>query len=787
MPSAASLFRWLLAVSIISTTAFSSSAFAQENTDEAAPAADEAPAVDGWDRLIYVPFKELQKVFDNQDASAVIPYAEYLELLKTYMNRDVAAANSPDAVITQSKYVGNVEKDVVRITATLKVTVLKETGWARLPLNFGKTAVGKVTTEDDEKALLRGIADGQYELLLNGAGRYSVEIELLATVKTSPESRSFALNCPSVGISELEITIPQPDQSIEIAPLQVLLPTDDDNNQQTTVKASLGATKHFEVRWNPKAGSKPIMDLLASVANNSSVRIEPGLVQTTTALNYEVLRGELTEVTVNVPADASIIDVVSTDGRIRNWNAEQVGETHQQVRIELLTPATGRFQVELQTETTPDGDTLQLIGKSEDGKLRGIHAEGVVRESGRISVTTDSSLTTIVTSQSGVKRIDASGGTKGSAAEQQAWEFSGTTGTLVVQTKPVEPRLLVDQNTSVVFDDDELRLTSRLTYTVERAGVFQLDLSYPESLTIDTVRADGMSEFNVDKANGKLTLSVSLERQGKISVDITAHQAFDAAADNVETDIPTVTPLNVERDSGQIGVFAPQFLDVVTVDEKVSGVFPDQANAPRGIGRAIRVSSWKYTQRPFTLSVRTSPRPAQLAGSVATTASVDPDVVKVSSVLRFDVRNAGIDTYRVAVPEALADDVRFRSLNSLHTIQQRDKATEAEDGWVTWTLVLQNEVTGTVVLSADWEVPLEDMADEETEQSFALNPPRILTPFTDEQADKRKVTLTQTRGEMRLLRHESLSITATGEGDTIEKIDVRELELLPSSGYLAFR
>ncbi|APZ92018.1 hypothetical protein [Fuerstiella marisgermanici] len=790
MPSAASLFRWLLAVSIISSTVV-----AQDDTDEVASdtastaesSSDDSSDVIEWDRLIYVPFKELQKVFDNQNASAVIPYAEYLELLKNYLDRAPNAAASPDAVITQSTYAGAVEKDVVRLTATLKVTVLKEKGWARLPLNFGSAAVGKITADDDEKVFLRGIADGQYELLLNGPGQYSLDIELLATVKTSPESRSFALNCPSVGISELELTIPEPDQSIEIAPLQVLLPTDNENQQQTTVKASLGATKHFEVRWNPKAGSKPIMDLLASVANNTSVRIEKGLVQTTTLLNYEVLRGELTEVTVNVPADARIIDVVSTNGRIRNWNAEKIGETHQQLRIELLTPATGQFQVGVQTERTPDGDTLQLVGKSEDGKLQGIHAEGVVRESGRISVTTDSSLTTVVTSQSGVKRIDAARATKGAAAEQQAWEFSGTTGTLIVQTKPVEPRLLVEQGTRVVFDDDELRLTSQLTYTVERAGVFQLNLSYPESLTIDTVRADGMSEFNVDKATGKLTLSLTQKRMGKINVDITAHQAFDAAADNVETEIPTITPLNVERESGQIGIFAPQFLDAVTVDEKVTGVFPGQATDPQAIGRAIRVSSWKYTQRPFTLTVRTSPRPAQLSGSVATTASVEPDVVKVSSVVKFDVRNAGLDTYRVAVPEAVADDVRFRSLNPNHTIQQRDKATEAEDGWVTWTLVLQNEVTGEVQVAADWELPLQDMLDEDAEQTFELQPVRILTPFTDEQGDKRKVTLTQTRGEMRLLRHESLSITATGAGDTIEKIDVRELELMEQSGYLAFR
>ncbi|MEZ6130868.1 MAG: hypothetical protein R3C59_19535 [Planctomycetaceae bacterium] len=783
MPSASRVFVWFLACLFLGT----SLTVAQEETDNAATPAKEDGGLAEWDRLIYVPFKELQKVFDNQDASAVIPYAEYLELLKTYMNRDNAAAKSPDAVITSSAFTGQVEKDVVRLQAEFRITVLKEDGWAHLPVTFGQSAVGKVTSSDEKNVLLRGVGNGKYELLLKTAGQQTVTVELLAAVKTSPENRSFVIECPAVGISELTLTIPEPEQSVEIAPLQVLLPTEGDNKEQTVVKASLGATERFEVRWNPEAGSKPIMDLLTSATNRSQVNVESGLIQSTTSLTYEVLRGELTAVTVMAPADARIIDVVSSAGRIRSWKAEAVGETHQAIQIELLTPVTDRFQVDIQSERTPDSDTFQLIGKSDDGRLHGIHADGVVRESGQIGLTTDSSLTMVVKSQSGVKRIGSGEVNKGGPpTSSQVWEFSGTTGSLVVQTRPVEPRLLVDQATRIIFDDDELKLATTLTYTVERAGVFQLNLSYPESLTIDTVRADGMSEFNVDRDAGQLTLSLTQKRLGKIAVNITAHQAFDATAEGTETDVPTITPLNVEREDGRLEVFAPQFLDVVTIDEKLSGLFPTESNTAN-VGRAVRVSSWKYTQRPFALAVRTTPRPAQLAASVATTASVEPDVMKVSSVLTYSVRNAGIDTYRIAVPEAIADDIRFRSLNPGHTIQQRDKATEAVDGWVTWTLILQDEITGTIQLAADWEVPLEELKDATVEQTLRLEPVRVLLPFTGEQADKRKVTLNQTRGEIRLLRHESLSISADGEGDTMEKIDVRELELMPQTGYQAFR
>ncbi len=70
---------------------------AQETTESTAETpvaatngANEEPKLslaEKWDRLIYVPFKELQKVFDNQDASVVLPYAEYLDLMKRALTR----------------------------------------------------------------------------------------------------------------------------------------------------------------------------------------------------------------------------------------------------------------------------------------------------------------------------------------------------------------------------------------------------------------------------------------------------------------------------------------------------------------------------------------------------------------------------------------------------------------------------------------------------------------------------------------------------------------------------
>lgn len=826
--------RWLLALLTIGITSLpsASSMLAQDEppasgsdpqvTEPLAPPAAEEPAAtiakpadSTWDRLIYVPFRELQKVFDNQDASVVLPYAEYLDLMQRALAASQVIPVPQDVVVTSSSWNAVVEQDLVRIRTELKLNVLKTDGWATLPLTFGSAAIGKLEPADGS-VLLKGTGPGQYELLISGSGEKTITLELLTSVLTSPEDRSFAIQCPPTGISELTVTIPEPDQAVRITPLQVLLPVEGDPAAGATVaRASLGATNQFEVHWNPRAGSKPVMDLLTSVQNETSVRIEQGLLQGRTVLNYEILRGELRDLTILAPKDARIIDIVAAAGRIRSWAAEVVGDTHQLIRVELLVPATDRFQIEIQTERSFVGDLLALVGRDANGFVQGVHADAIVREAGRLSITTDPTLNAVVKTQSGVRQVDAAaadGKSEQSASTANIWEFSGTTGQLVVQIRPVEPRLLVTHNAQYVFRDDELRLRSILNYTVERAGVFQLLVKVPESLTIDSVSADGMSEFNVDKGSGLITLSLTQKRMGAIEVTIQAHQAFDATADNLEQELPSLTPEAVERETGVVAVFAPEFLDVIAVDEKIAGLFPAQEAAAESMPRLRHIASWNFTRRPIALFVRTSPRPAQIAASVGTTVQVDPEIVKQTAVVTFDIQNAGIDTLRIAVPEAVAGDVRFRALSAGHSIQQRDRAATAVDGWVTWTLVLQQETTGEVQIGVDWDVPLsaaeaaavpaaiapaeaagsvaanaQPAAPAMADQSLTVEPPRVLPPFDENQADRRRVTLTQTRGEIRVLRHESLSITADSQSDVTEPVDVRELELLDQDGYLAYR
>ena len=110
------------------------------------------------ERLIYVPFRELQKVFNNPDASVILPYSEYLQLLQKALENAPRTTANEDAVITSSSWSAVVEKDIVRISAELQINVLRQEGWAALPVTFGAAAIGRVEPADGS-VLLKGLAE----------------------------------------------------------------------------------------------------------------------------------------------------------------------------------------------------------------------------------------------------------------------------------------------------------------------------------------------------------------------------------------------------------------------------------------------------------------------------------------------------------------------------------------------------------------------------------------------------------------------------------------------------
>ncbi len=89
---------------------------------------------------IYIPYDKLRSVFEKHGRGVYLPYEKFDELWKAAQDktRPAAAPRPPvGAVITEIENEATVGKDVVQVTARLKIDLLSE-GWHEVPFAAGR-------------------------------------------------------------------------------------------------------------------------------------------------------------------------------------------------------------------------------------------------------------------------------------------------------------------------------------------------------------------------------------------------------------------------------------------------------------------------------------------------------------------------------------------------------------------------------------------------------------------------------------------------------------------------
>lgn len=755
---------------------------------DAAPktAANDPAAATEWERLIYLPYKNLRDVFGKDEGTAFMPYSQFLKLWERLATLPEAGSGRPpiSAAVTEAVYSARIEKDLARIDAALTVQSLGK-AWVELPIRFGEAAIGKMTSSD-EKVLLIGTGNGTYSLLLPKPGEYKIKLELTARVRASPDGKSFEFECPTSGITSFELAVPAADQTVEITPQLVAAPVEGDG-KITRVKAQLGATKKIAARWHPRVSTAPVMEVLTTVQNVTDVRIADGLVHTQATLTFQVLRGQVDQLKVAVPLGHNVLDVTAPG--IKTWKAAK--EDKQQVlTVELLSTDAKTIPLEVRTEFAMPADSFPLAGIDDEGIVHGIHALGEFRESGILAISAANDLSLAVEQQSGLIRAEAVEVAEALRRPDAVfYKFYSPRFRVRVAVKPVEPRLLVDQRARLVFKDDELELQTTLQYTIERAGIFELRANVPEGASITRVDCEQMKEFRTIDEGKQLVITLKEKTKGQITATIIGQIDREQFAGE-GAELPLLEPLGVgesplARETGTVFVYAPESLDVITDVAAVQAAQPARVDAAQveQVPNARLASAWTFNRRPIVIPIRIERRPTRLTAATATTITVRQDLAEVVTLLNYKIAYAGLDTFRFAVPEAVAARTQVELAGgSGATIKQQSKAEMAEDGWVVWTVVLQREVVGDVSLRVRY-----DTAPAQTEKggaTLSVAPVRVLevpAPVEGQPA----IVPASISGEIVVHKDRALSVAAKTE--QFEVIDVRELTLLPHDGYLAFR
>jgi len=761
---------------------------------EAAKASDAAKAESKpfREQTIYIPYTKLREVFEREGRGVFVPYDKFQELWKAAREKDappIAGAPPVKALITEAENEAVVEKEVVRVTAKLKIDLVTE-GWIEVPLRLSDAVILSAKIGNDAARLVPQ-PNGGYKLLVENKEKKGQQIELnleyAKAFSKSPGRNTVSFEAPQAPVNRWKVHVPESGVKVNIEPLIAAseVPPDkaaDKKASETVLLAFVGAAPIVKIDWTPKAEGASGLDALASVEVQQEVNVEEGLLRTKAQLKYTISRAELTQLVIEVPADQKVINLF--DANIRQWSVEKADPV-QKITAQLFEPARESQTVTLELE--------KLTGEAPKTEVSVpvIKALGAARQQGIVVVRVAGSLRAEAARRTGLLQLDAA--ELPPALARGRWDLSYRYAALpfelALTVVKVKPRVLVDQLVEAYLEPEQITLDLLAIYTIERAGLFELSLDIPAGYDVRQVRgqaAAGAAAVTVDshhiEGDAKTRLVVNLAHQalGKVGLFVELQKRLQDAnllsptgkASEVAVAIPRVAPEGIERHTGRLVLYAPESLRANPTkstglrDVSFSEAFDGIESTRAGRFPQLRpVLAFAFTQEPVDLVLSAERRKPQITVGQLLVARVEAGVVKYNATFNYDVRYSGVKSLRIDVPAALAPDIRNLTSSIPEKPIDPPPADLAPD-YVAWRFTGESEMLGQFSLQLSWERRLEKL---EVGKSVDLNIPHLQPRDVD-----------RAWGQIVLVKAETIDVKVKGEPSGLRPIDPQH-DLMPGA------
>ncbi|MCB1228126.1 MAG: hypothetical protein KDK99_20135, partial [Verrucomicrobiales bacterium] len=256
----------------------------------ARPPKDATAARPERERQIYVPYEDLEKVFQKDGRGVFLPYREFLDLWQelTQKRPDEKEVKPPvAAAVTRAEYAGRVEEHSVVLDAVITVQSFQK-GWTLLPL-VEKGTLG-VAQAETGSAVLRARADG-LDVLLPDPGTYELRMKILAAVTEADGKRSLELELPRAAVSRVTLLVPGSNLEFEVTPAAAFsahaAPGD---GSATEFSAVLGDRAEVRrVSWGAGFAATDLEPLILAKMSLES-RVHSSGVETEAEVDFAILR-----------------------------------------------------------------------------------------------------------------------------------------------------------------------------------------------------------------------------------------------------------------------------------------------------------------------------------------------------------------------------------------------------------------------------------------------------------------------------------------------------------------
>ncbi|MCK5113771.1 MAG: hypothetical protein KAR11_03305 [Phycisphaerae bacterium] len=690
---------------------------------------------------VYVPYDKLQDVIGGKKQGVFLPYDEFQKLWSAAQGKPAPVDRAPvNYLISTARFNGQVGTDLARMEMQLTVDILTD-DWVNVPIGLGEVAVEKVSFVADSDAktpkaqdakipcLLR-IVKSKYTLLTKGKGRRVLNVKFVRQLVSKPGLHILEFRVPQSAISTLELTIPEENMKVDVAP--VLATTTSqvkiDGKTATKLQAFLGATGKVKLSWKPRSQAAANLAPVITCNQLQKIYVDEALIKYDVRFDYDIRRRGVDSFTIQLPGNFRVIGV---DGaNIANWELTDAtgkkiggGEAKsaalkaarasgvpagKTLKVKLFSPAKGKYSLAVKMERFLKDDTATVA-------ITPIVTQNVLRRSGLVGLLHSPRRSVELGDAVGLNRVDVGQLPKNIRSGAVAYRFvtANYGGKLNIST--VEPRIYVAQNWNLTVSPDEMLLQGILRYDIKRVGVFRVEMSFPEPWKIISVKpAKLVEDYELVGKGADRRLKILLRREsvGGFSLALNARASRSKPTDDVEFVLPRPDAKNLKQYSGRLTLRLDRSLraEVSQLDQfkavrfgvmrrqkqKQKTVLNDQA-----MGFEFRSpDAAKPAGAKFNIAVKS----VQISAVAHHLVDVMEGALSQQTLIEYNILYAPVDTLYLKLPAALADagvEIRGANIKEKPRIEKLPpgQQTKGADGkqdvkWAYYKIVLQSPVIG---------------------------------------------------------------------------------------------
>ena len=688
---------------------------------------------------IYVPYEDLQKVFETEQQGVFLPYQEFQRLWRIAMGTPAGVQELPSPyLISTARITGRIDGEVGRMQLELTIDILAD-GWLEIPIGLTNVAVAQVSFDQQNaagpKPLLR-VVNGQYTLVAKGQGRRTLKVDFLRQLTSEPGLKILSHGTPPAAITTFELLIPQENLKVDVEPMLAATTTQVtiDGKKATKLQAFLGSAEKVKLSWKPQTQAAADLDPVVIAAQLQHIHVGEALINYDVNFDFDIRRRGVDSFAINLPAD---FRVISVDGpNISKWDllteaasggrAATAKPAMQILEVKLFSPAKDSYSLKIKMERFLQEEKLQI-------ELFPVIARNILRRTGTIALTHSPRRSVELIEPVNLARVDT-GRLPTDLRERPgviAHYFITPDYGAKLNIATVDPRITVEQLWALGVDTDRLDLRGKLKYKIERTGIFQLSMSLPEPLEITSLGPPNIvDDYQItgQGAERKLTILLNRELEGDLTLDLSAR------AHRAEPDAPVnfVVPLadadNLHLYSGQLLVhLAEQFRAEVAESDQLQPLPVSKANRWTNFSGLSPAMAFEFRTldrtSPAGADLKIDLKPTQISAVVHRLVNIQPGSIEQEAVLQYRIRYAPVDTLYLKIPASLtkdevdiagADIKEKPRIDQLPPDQMPDSPVmpEAETAqpapeWAYYKIVLQAPKIGTYTLRVRFTKPFQ--------------------------------------------------------------------------------